>query len=385
MRVGTYAGAPVVFTSSWLLLSVILVVMFGPVIERNWPQTGNWAYALAGVGIALLGASTLAHEMAHAVVAHRSGMRIRLINVTFWGGSTQLSVPKPRPLSHALVSLAGPTANIILALIGYIGAVWTTSSFGFGTLTGALFSSFAWVNGIVAAVNLIPGMPLDGGGILEAIAWSVTGDRSKGAKFTGRFSQALGIVLALSPLLLSVITSVRPSLMIMVWCFILGAVMWGAGSTAYSESQRKALPISEASYPAVGIQQESQVGDLPNELLALTNTDESGFNSNRVVVFTQHIDGKISGWIDPDSVHRLPESARASTSVAAVMRPLPAHAWITVHDLRDEKLVEVLHQVQQTTAGIAILNAQPDDSNPPEVVGAISLPRLMTLLQSRSR
>src|SRR5690625_6892999 len=89
-RVGSYAGAPIVFTSSWLVLGMLLIVLFAPIARRNWPVLGAWSYVMSALGVALLGLSTLLHVMAHAIVAIRAALRINVINVTYLRGATHL-------------------------------------------------------------------------------------------------------------------------------------------------------------------------------------------------------------------------------------------------------------------------------------------------------
>ena len=119
--------------------------------------------------------SVLCHEAAHAVVARRCGYAVERVVVNLWGGHTAFSTPAPSPGRSALVSISGPIANALLALAGW--ALLGTVGYDVPWL---LLSAWTLSNAFVAVFNLLLGLPLDGGYLVDALVWRVTGRRSAG-------------------------------------------------------------------------------------------------------------------------------------------------------------------------------------------------------------
>src|SRR5680860_1148145 len=130
-RLATIGGVPVYIGRSWPIIALVIVTTFGPGIASSRPYLGFGAYAVAAAYAVLLLVSVLAHEAAHGVVAD------------LWGGHTAYNSSNARPGASALVAVAGPAANALLALIGWlaaphiggditsllVGAIWFTNAF----------------------------------------------------------------------------------------------------------------------------------------------------------------------------------------------------------------------------------------------------------------
>src|SRR5262245_25128053 len=145
-RLGTILGFPVELNLSFLLLLAFVLLAFG---------------GLVGVMLVLLVfGSVLVHELGHAVVARQLGVRVSGIELSFFGGAAKM-VQLPRTATHELlIAAAGPAVSLILGGVGL----------GLGALThSSLFAWLGWTNLIIAAFNLIPALPMDGGRILRAL------------------------------------------------------------------------------------------------------------------------------------------------------------------------------------------------------------------------
>jgi Zn-dependent protease len=144
-RLGAVLGFPVHVHASFLLLLAVVLLAFG---------------GLAGVALTLLVfGSVLLHELGHAVVARYLGVHIDSIEMSFLGGAAKM-VNMPRHSAHEImIAAAGPAVSLILGGLGL----------GFGTMFhSSLFSWIGYTNFIIAAFNLIPALPMDGGRILRA-------------------------------------------------------------------------------------------------------------------------------------------------------------------------------------------------------------------------
>jgi Zn-dependent protease len=145
-RIGSLLGFPVEISWSFLLLLIVLATMFGPLA--------------AVVGAFVLFGSVLLHELGHAVVARSLGVRVSSIELGFFGGAAKM-VELPRSANHEiLIAAAGPAVSLMLAGVG----------FGLGAVLGSpLVTQIGWVNAVIAAFNLLPALPMDGGRILRAL------------------------------------------------------------------------------------------------------------------------------------------------------------------------------------------------------------------------
>lgn len=176
LRLGTLGGARVTVGWTWLLIGAAVLLLFGPSLQRADPSLGWSAYAVAGGYVLVLAVSVLVHELAHAAVGAAHGSRPEAIELTLWGGHTQFVRAVDRPLGSVLTALAGPAANLVLA--GLAQAAGTLSDPG--TVTSLLLAMATTANLLLAAFNALPGLPLDGGRMVESVVWAVTGSRARG-------------------------------------------------------------------------------------------------------------------------------------------------------------------------------------------------------------
>lgn len=162
------------------------------------------SYVLSGANVgkaavgALLVASVFAiivlHELGHALVARRFGCRTKEILLLPIGGLASMEHMPERPRHELLVALAGPAVNVVLALVLGVLVGVTGGSFDpaqAASLSGALASQLLWINVMLAAFNLLPAFPMDGGRVFRAVlAMRLGRDRAT------RIASTLGKVIA---------------------------------------------------------------------------------------------------------------------------------------------------------------------------------------------
>lgn len=188
LRLGRVAGVPVFLDRTWLLLAAF-IAWTGWQAGRDLGTGTAIAYAawlVVGILVAVLG-----HEVAHALAGRLLGFRVHRIVATLWGGHTAYDGTGSTPGRAALVAVSGPVANIGLAALGALAMVllpWPYGEFAW---------SFVVLNGLLAGFNLLPGLPLDGGQLVESLVWSLTGRRDRGLLVAGWCGRVLAVLLVL--------------------------------------------------------------------------------------------------------------------------------------------------------------------------------------------
>ncbi len=217
---------PVYIGRTWPVIAVIIVATFGPQISRSRPDLGLRAYLVAAAFSVLLLVSVLAHEAAHAVVATRFGYRVNRVVADLWGGHTAYDTAQSRPGPSALIAVAGPAANGVIAALG-----WLLADRVPGGVPALLVGAVVWTNGFVALFNLLPGLPLDGGFLVDALVWRVTGNRDLGLVAAGWCGRAVTVLVLAWALLLPLVQGYPPSLFTVVWAGVIGAFLWAGATT----------------------------------------------------------------------------------------------------------------------------------------------------------
>ncbi|HEY7646366.1 MAG TPA: site-2 protease family protein [Hyphomicrobiales bacterium] len=186
---------------------------------------------LAGlIGLAL---SIVLHELAHALVARRYELPVHSITLFIFGGVAEMEGEPPRPEAEFLMAAAGPIVSFLLAFVFYVLALAAIGG-GVALLPGiALY--LAYVNFAIAAFNLAPAFPLDGGRVLRAALWGMLGDFARATRLAvlggyifSAILIAMGVVWILSG------NPVRGAWWLMLGIFLATA----ARSTEYHERHR---------------------------------------------------------------------------------------------------------------------------------------------------
>jgi Zn-dependent protease len=182
IRFGRIAGIPV--GASWSALLIALLFAWslgGDLLPAQVPGLVPAAYWLAGAaGAGLFLASLLAHEIGHALVARRAGLRVRGITLWLLGGVAQLEDEPASPRDELRVAIVGPAVS--LALAGAFGvAAAVLSVVGAPALLVVMAAWLALGNVALGVFNLLPAAPLDGGRVLRGLLWRRHGNRVRAA------------------------------------------------------------------------------------------------------------------------------------------------------------------------------------------------------------
>ncbi len=196
IRLGRIGGVPVgVHWSVAAIFALVTWQLATTVFPDAYGLGGRPVYWVAGaVTAALFFVSLLAHEGAHAVVARHHGVGVRSITLWLFGGVAQLEGEAPHPRADFAIAAVGPGTSVALAGVFAAAQALLEQAGAHGLVVGV--SSWLWqINLLLAGFNLIPAAPLDGGRILRAGLWKVTGNRVRAAVLAARAGSGFGIVL----------------------------------------------------------------------------------------------------------------------------------------------------------------------------------------------
>ena len=175
-RVATIAGIPFYVGTSWLIVAGLYVYLQYLRLRGSSVQPSDAeAIALALFGAFLFFGGVVLHEAAHAVAARLLNIPVAAITMVFWGGATEAKASSRGPGAEFLVAFVGPASTLVLA-----GVFWVVGEQLDG-LMGAIVRDLARLNLFFAGLNAIPGFPLDGGRMLLATAWGVSGSVAPGS------------------------------------------------------------------------------------------------------------------------------------------------------------------------------------------------------------
>ncbi len=170
---GRILGIRVFLHPTWFVVFFLVTVTLSSALGQDhadWP--GSLRLLLAGATSILFFASIFLHELGHSLLALRHKVGVRSITLFIFGGVAVMEKEPPTPRSEFEIAIAGPVVSALLAL----GFTFLSGVLGESTPAGSMLGWLGWINLILAAFNLLPGFPLDGGRVLRAFLWARSGN-----------------------------------------------------------------------------------------------------------------------------------------------------------------------------------------------------------------
>ena len=366
IRVGNLFGIPFYVNPSWFLILGLVTFSLGGSLSAQFPALGvTFPWLLGFVSALLMFSSVLAHELGHSLVAIKQGIEVKSISLFLFGGLASLEKESKTPAEAFWVAIAGPLVSLFL----------------FGTLTfisqtialpgplGAIAGLLAYINLVLALFNLIPGLPLDGGNILKALVWKITGNPYKGVVFASRVGQVVGwigiIVGALSILGISNVGS--------FWTLLIGwFLLQNAGRSAQSATIQDALDGLTA---ADAIAPDSPIVSANLSLREFANNFVIG-NGKWSRFLVREESGKFIGTVSVEDMKTIPTSDWPETPVERLTKPV--ELAITIRP--EQSLLEAIALLEQKQ-----LSQIPVIRDNGEVVGLLERSEIARLLQERAQ
>jgi Zn-dependent protease/predicted transcriptional regulator len=364
LKIGRVFGIPIYLHPSWFIIFLLVV----PALARlfgtknpGWPSTESWATAIAAS--LLFFASVILHELGHSVVALRYKIPVVSITLFVFGGLARIGREPDKPKQEFNIAIAGPLVSVALAGIFYS----LTRIFPKIDLVGTIGGWLASVNLFMGLLNLAPGFPLDGGRILRAAAWAVTGSFSRAT----RIASTSGKVIAYALILGGGFYALRVDLVNGIWFAFIGWFLLTAAQESYAQ-----VAIREA---LAGL----HAADIMSLDLPTVPRDISLEEYGHLVLRTGrrcHLvasDGKLSGLMTTHALNNIHREEWQNTSVQAAMLPLDKVRWAAP----EEPVLSVLDRMQSEDINqMPVLQSDPD----PHVVGIVSRDSILRVIQART-
>jgi Zn-dependent protease len=332
LRLFRVGDVPVLLAPSWWVGSIVVTALYAPMVGQFLPGIGELAaLTLAASFALLLGVSVLAHELGHCVVALHYGLPVRRLRLFLLGGISEVGRSPNRPAQEGMVAAAGPAVSIVLALLFGASLAFVPA----GGPVWLLLLETTLANAAVAVFNLLPGLPLDGGRMLRAAVWGLTGKRGTG---TTTAVVGGGIVAGLL-ILWALLRLVQGSTDRWLWLGVCAVTAWfviaGARGELVSEQQRGwpyGVTLADLVRPVLQLPAESPVAD------ALEAA------AGRGVVLVR-ADGVAAGLLDEDAARRIAEKAPLTPAEVAA-DPIRPDTVLLDSDADDE----IAERVRTTAA-----------------------------------
>ncbi len=311
LKVGSIAGIDVLITGSWFIVALLISVAFAPRIEIEEPGLGFWKYVAGFVFAVVLYLSVLLHEASHAIVAQRLGYGVHSITLHFLGGMTEIDGASRRPRHEFWIAVVGPLTSIAVGLAA--GGLWLVVPDG---LVRVAILGLAAANLVIGVLNLVPGLPLDGGRVLKAIVWGASGNQHRATIVAGWGGRLTALALLAWPLVQEPLTGVESTVLDLVLVFILGLFLWTGATAAMAHAKlRERLPALVAR--PLARRTLTVPADLPlGEAVRRAQEAQAGS------IVTVSPDGTPQGIVSEAAVSAMPEERRPWVPVSTVSRAM---------------------------------------------------------------
>src|SRR6266702_1385754 len=353
---------------SWLLIAVLIVLSLAGQFAATNPQwSPNIIWGVSILTALLFFATIIIHELSHAAIAKARGLPVRSITLFALGGVAQIEKEASDAKTEFWMGIAGPITSAVIGIICLgiaAGIGWTPS----GSHQSPLAAMLGWlgvINILLAVFNMIPGFPLDGGRVLRAIVWWITGSASRAT----RVATAIGQLVAFAFIIIGLFRFFNGAGFAGLWLTFIGWFLLDAARSTYAQFET----IERLRGVRV---RDIMAGDWPvidGTIRLQTFVDDHLLRSGKRC-FVVEEDGRVVGMITPHEVKDVNRQQWPQLSVHDVMLPLTK-----LHAVKPEtSLTEALE-----TMGRKDVNQLPVMSKH-HLAGIISRSHILRLLQTRT-
>ncbi|MDE3097441.1 MAG: site-2 protease family protein [Chloroflexota bacterium] len=337
VRVGALFGVPIEVNASWLITLSLFVFLLGtavyPSVLDGQPLWFYWT--LAAVSGIFFFASIIIHELAHSLIARRSGIPVRAITLFMLGGVSQITRDARRPLIEFVMAIAGPLTSVALAGI-FLGLAYAPGLRD--NRTQVMWQWLFVMNLSLAIVNMAPGFPLDGGRVLRSALWGITGNFRTATQWASYVGRGLGYALIAAGMLVLVRVIPWFDPFSGVWFILVGLFIDNAARASWTRTR---LLDDLRAHPASSVMQ-TVLPRIDPDLDLLQTMSRYYQPRYGLCAFVVDGDERVTGMVTDVELARVPRDRWPGVRAGAAMQP--AAAIVTAAP--DADLASVLEQME---------------------------------------
>jgi Zn-dependent protease len=333
LTLGKILNIPIRLHVSWFLIALLVTLsLAGGLFPQQYPGWDPGTYWVVGAATAvLLFASVLVHELGHSVVALREGIPVRSITLFVFGGVAEIGREPATAGAEFRIAIAGPLTSLALAA-------------GFGALSPllrvvdtplvAIAAYLAQINLLLAAFNMLPGFPLDGGRVLRSLIWYLNGSMLTATRWASSAGRGVAFLFFGVGLFQVLMGNLGGGL----WIAFIG---WYLNSAAQSSYQQAVLREMLGGVKATDVRPQlcSLVsGDLQLDDLVAEHVLARG---DQCFFVGQNDD--VQGMVTLNQIREVPRSRWADVLARQVMIPARALVWANP----DEEVLALLQRMEE--------------------------------------
>ncbi len=357
-RIARIFGINVDINPSWLLVfflfSFTLSTHYFPGMIEGFDTAVYWSMGI--ITTLLIFASILLHELAHSLMAIRSGIPIKKITLFIFGGVAQMEKEPDKPGVELKIALVGPATSLALALLAWLIYQPLPPDLAISSMLWFL----ARINFVVGVINLIPAFPLDGGRVLRAGLWHFM----KSMLRATRAAVALGSVFAFLAIGLGFLLLFQMYWVWGLWYIFLGWMLYQAGQASYTQL------VFQQAFKGVTVSRvmSSEVQTVEPDL-TLDQLVEK-FYRYKFGAFPVTYGGRLRGLVSYHQIREISQEKWSETKTSQVMTPADQLAIASPH----QEAVEVMMKMAAGNLGRVLVVENG------ELVGILSRTDMMKLI-----
>jgi Zn-dependent protease/predicted transcriptional regulator len=306
-------GFKVAIDFSWFILAFLIAWSLArglfPYFYEDLSNTAYWAMGIAGaIGLFL---SIVVHEFCHSLVARQYGLPMKGITLFIFGGVAEMSQEPESPGSEFFMAVVGPLASIAIGLI-FLFVSWAAGMLQWPVPVTGVLMYLMWLNFLLAAFNLIPAFPLDGGRIFRSILWRVKGDLRWATRLASAFGSGFGILL----ILWGVLAFISGNIIGGIWYFLIGLFIRHASQMSY---QQMIIRQALAGEPVRNFMNHEPVA-VPADR-TVQNLVEDFVYKYHHKMFPVTEDGHLRGCVTTGRIKEIQTQQRSAHKVAEITQP----------------------------------------------------------------
>ncbi len=311
IKVGTLAGIPFFVNPSWFLVFGFVVFSLATSQLPLWvPNLSSWVYWPLAAFVALLFfGSLVAHELGHSIASQHYGIPVRAITLHLFGGVAQLGREVSRAREEFWIAVAGPAVSVVLSALFWGG--YELLAGPLPIVAGAL-RMVALLNIGVVLFNLVPGFPLDGGRVLRALVWGITGNYRKSTWVAATAGRLVGLVLIFLGIYLAITQNDLGSL----WLALVGWFLVSLARQSYQQAvvldTLRKTPVSAAQVRLITVPGRLTIDELFAGYISTTGRR----------FYLLEDEDQPAGVVDAYELTRLPRHLWPVTPILSVMTPI---------------------------------------------------------------